>query len=106
MPDGLETAEVLDRAREKAHPSPAGSVRGTVIPPEILDAVSELPALVPFERAAEFLNTHPSTLRRWVRAGRVQVLKSDGGASGRVSILRSEVARLLAGMIAPTPFRG
>ena len=35
--------------------------------------------LLSVEEAAAFLNVHPETLKRWVRAGRVKAVKPPGG---------------------------
>lgn len=62
------------------------------------ELVSHLPPLVPAKDAADFLGTTTRTLRRWVRVGRITVLRTDNAGSGRVLIPRSEIARLLASM--------
>lgn len=74
------------------------------VPAEILEAVAGLPAVVPAARAAEFLNVDVRTIRRWARTGKVRVLRTDREGSGKVNILRSEIARVLAGMMQPVAF--
>lgn len=59
------------------------------------ELVRELPALVPIARAAKFLNVSTRTLRRWSARGRLKVMRTSPGGSGRVLIRRDELARLL-----------
>lgn len=78
----------------------------SAIPPEILEAVADLPAVVPVGQAADFLNVTERTLRRWASVGKIRVLRTaPKGSGGKVSVLRSEVARVLAGMVDPVPFQ-
>ena len=59
------------------------------------DAIGDLPRLVPFKAAAERLGVSETTLRRWVRKSRLCVMKTASGASGRVLVPRTEIARLI-----------
>lgn len=78
----------------------------TGIPPEVAEAVADLPAVVPVARAAVFLNLSERSLRRWASTGKIRVLRTaPKGSGGKVAVLRSEVARVLAGMIEPVPIR-
>ena len=69
------------------------------VTPEVHDAVSELPRLVPLADVAAFFQVTERTAREWARTpGKLRVFRTAKGGSGRVFALRSEVARLLATM--------
>jgi excisionase family DNA binding protein len=60
-----------------------------------------LPALVPAQRAADFLGVTDRTLRTWARRGRIRVLRTAKGGSGRVLVPRAELERVLELMLVP-----
>ncbi len=65
----------------------------------ILDAVSDLPALLSLKQFAEFFGISVRTARDWARTpGKLRVHRTSSGGSGRVFVLRAEVARVLAAM--------
>jgi len=66
--------------------------------PELEELVRDLPPLVPLKDAADFLNVTDRTLRRWAAAGRLRVLKTSAGGSGRVLVPRTELVRILGEM--------
>ena len=72
----------------------------------ISEAVAELPALVPLKDAAKFLGVSDRTLKRWEQVGRVRFLRTTRGRGGVVRVLRADLAKLLAAMVEPSPFRG
>ncbi len=61
--------------------------------------VEGLPALVPAQRAAEFLGVSTRTLRTWATRGRIRVLRTAKGGSGRVLVPRAELERVLGLML-------
>ena len=68
-------------------------------------AVAELPAVVPLERAADFLGVSTRTLRRYVAKGKLRILKT-GARGGLARVLRADLQRLLEDMLRPCPFNG
>jgi excisionase family DNA binding protein len=65
------------------------------LPDWALDAVSQLPALVPIKQAAGLLSVSVRTTRRWIRSERLLALRTSLSGSGRVLIPRLEIARFL-----------
>ncbi len=59
------------------------------------EAVAGLPALVPIKLACECLGISACTLRRWANRGRLRVLKTVPGTSGRVLVPKAELGRLI-----------
>jgi predicted site-specific integrase-resolvase len=75
------------------------SQKSEPIDPEALAAVAELPPLVPLAKVAEFFGVAERTCREWARTpGKLRVVKTSPGGSGRVLVARTEVARLLSTM--------
>lgn len=68
------------------------------IPEWALEVAATLKPLATEEEVAALLRTHPKTLGRWRRKGKVTPLKTDPSGSGRVLYARSEVARLIASL--------
>lgn len=60
------------------------------------DAIRDLPGLLDPDAAADFLGVSRRTLDRWVRSGRLAVVRLTPGGSGRVRVPRAELGRLLA----------
>lgn len=67
-------------------------------PIDINSAVADLPPIVGAREAAERLGITVRTLRRWSAAGRISTLRTTPSGSGRVRILRTELARVLGEM--------
>ena len=80
------------------HPASHGA------PLDFSNLVKDLPPLVPAKAAAAFLGVTTRTLRRWASTGRIRVMKTAAGGSGRVLVPRSEIERILEEMLKPTPF--
>lgn len=64
-------------------------------PQWVIDAIADLPPLVPAGQVAEFFHVTKRTLRRWIRVQRINAIRTSNSGSGRVLIPRHEMARLL-----------
>ena len=65
---------------------------------DLEEMVRGLPVLVPLKAAGEFLGVTDRTIRRWAAGGRIRVLKTSAGGSGRVLLPRAEIVRILKEM--------
>ena len=74
------------------------------VPVDISELVKDLPQLVPARQTATFLGVTDRTIRRWAATGRIRVMKTAAGGSGRVLVPRPEIERILEEMLKPTPF--
>lgn len=61
-------------------------------------AASDLPPVIPWKKVADLAGVSLKSLARWRDEGRLRVLKTAAGGSGRVLVARTEVARLLAAL--------
>ena len=73
--------------------------RRAMRPSDIEEMVAELPVLVPLKVGADFIGVTDRTIRRWAASGRIKVLKTSSGGSGRVLIPRMEIVRILEQMM-------
>ncbi len=73
---------------------------------EIEQDLRELRPVLTLKEAADTLRVSPRTVKRWAAAGKIRLQRTDPGPGGRLLVLRSEVARVLARIEDPCPFPG
>lgn len=86
------------RLRSTTADAPANAPTTSTIPAWALETVRDLPALVPDEELAAFLNITARCIRRWRSRGKITSIKTSPTGSGRALTPRAEVARLLVAM--------
>lgn len=75
------------------------SVRSKINHPAwVAEATKNCPPLLTAEEASELLRIHPRTLRRYVDAGRLASVRTNGGAA-RLLIPSASVADFLAAAV-------
>lgn len=71
--------------------------------PECLEELArELPVTLTKAQAAQVMQISVRTFERAVDRGDIQVMKSNDGPTGRVSVTRSEVLRYMAARVVPS----
>jgi predicted site-specific integrase-resolvase len=66
---------------------------------DAIEAVRDLPLLVPIAKVADLFGVSDRTCRTWARTpGKLRVCKTARGGSGRVFVTRGEIARVLTAM--------
>lgn len=75
----------------------------TPIPTWAAETAAHLPPLATPREVAELLRIAPRTLKRWRSRGKIRAVRTGVGGSARVLFARTEVARLLAELVAQPP---
>jgi len=59
------------------------------------EVLADVPRLLTLRQAAEILNVHRNTVKKWVREDRIGYFRLKPGPSGHIRIPKAEIARVL-----------